>query len=272
MRIKRLRRCHITGILSILLVFTLVWQLFLLGQNLVAAFKPVTDWGLGFGENGTQPRGNVDSNTLAQFNALYVGNAEEKVLYLTFDAGYENGYTDDILDVLKSQDVKAAFFLVGHYIKENPELTRRMMSEGHTVGNHTFNHPDMSDISDPEDFQQELQQLDDLFFETTGTPMSKYYRPPSGKFNEKNLKMAKDLGYTTVFWSLAYMDWDINNQPSQQEAMDLLTMRVHNGAVVLLHCVSRTNAEILDSLITQWKQMGYRFGTLDELVTSLQAP
>jgi len=264
-----LRRRHVFGVVFVLLAGTLVWQLLLLGQNLVTAFRPVTDWGLGFGEQGTQPRGNVDAQTLSQYNALYIGNPGDKVLYLTFDAGYENGYTDEILDVLKKRGVKAAFFLVGNYVRDNPELSRRMAEEGHTVGNHTFSHPDMSAISDPDKFKKELEQLEDLFFETTGKAMSKYYRPPSGKFSEKNLAMAKELGYTTVFWSLAYVDWDTNNQPTQEAAYDILLSRVHDGAVVLLHCVSRTNAEILDSLISQWQDMGYRFGTLDELCVSL---
>lgn len=269
MRIIHLKRRHITGLLGVLLILALVWQFVLLGQNIVAAFNPITDWGLGFDENGAQPRGNIDAQTLAQYHALYVGNAQDKVIYLTFDAGYENGYTAGILDVLKRRGVPATFFLVGHYVKQNPDLVCRMVAEGHAVGNHTYNHPDMSTISDPDEFEKELKELDDLFFETTGTTMSKYYRPPSGRFSEKNLIMAKDLGYTTIFWSLAYADWDVDNQPAHQDAMDLLTSRVHSGAIVLLHCVSSTNAEILDSLITQWESMGYRFGTLDELAASL---
>lgn len=243
----------------------LCWQLFILGQNVIAAFEPIRDWGLAYGQEGTQPRGNVDARTLAKDNALYVGNDATKVLYLTFDAGYENGYMTRILDTLKRHNVRAAFFLVGHYIKTNGDLVCRMTAEGHIVGNHTKSHSDMSKISDPEDFKKELTDLEDMFFEATGTSLSKFYRPPEGRFCEENLRMAKSLGYTTVFWSLAYADWDNNSQPSHEFAFSKLVPRTHNGAVVLLHATSRTNAEILDGLLTRWEQSGYRFGTLEEL-------
>ena len=241
----------------------------LLGENLVLAFNPVTDWGVAFGDAGTQPRGNVDANTLAQFNAVFIGNPNDKVLYLTFDAGYENGYTDKLLDTLKNQQVHATFFLVGNFIQRNPDLTRRMAAEGHTVGNHTFHHYNVNKIYSPEDFKKELKDLEDLFYETTGTVMAKFYRPPEGKFNERNLTMAQEMGYTTFFWSLAYLDWDNNAQPSQQTAFSKLIPRTHNGAVVLLHCTSKTNSEILDGLITQWKHAGYTFGNLADLAKTI---
>ena len=187
------------------------------------------------------------------------------MIYLTFDAGYENGCTAQILDILKEQKVPAAFFLVGNYLEQNPELVKRMQAEGHTVANHTYHHYDMSKISDPETFQKELQALEDLYTQITGAPLAKYYRPPQGIYSEENLKMAQELGYRTVFWSLAYVDWNNDAQPTSEEAFSKLIPRIHNGAVVLLHSTSKTNANILSDLLNRWKELGYRFGTLDEL-------
>lgn len=225
----------------------------------------VTNWGLSFQQEGQTPQGNATSEQLEQYNAYYCGSSEENVIYLTFDAGYENGCTEKILDVLKEHNVSAAFFLVGNYIEQNPELVIRMMEEGHTVGNHTYSHPNMEKITSGEAFAEELIKLEQVCEEVTGQQMSKYYRPPQGKYSEDNLELAKTLGYTTVLWSLAYVDWYEDDQPTAQEAFDKLIPRVHNGAVVLLHSTSRTNADILDELLTCWEDMGYSFGTLDEL-------
>lgn len=222
-------------------------------------------WGLSFRQEGTAPIGNADAAHLRQYDAVYLGNTGEKVLYLTFDAGYENGSTEKILDTLKAHQVPAAFFLVGNYIEKNGDLVRRMVDEGHTVGNHTMHHPDMSKLADRESFSKELQDLETLFREATGQEMPKYYRPPQGIYSQENLTMAKELGYRTVFWSLAYVDWNNDRQPTREEAFAKLLPRTHNGAVVLLHSTSKTNGEILDDLLTKWEQMGYRFGTLDEL-------
>ena len=222
-------------------------------------------WGLSFRQDGAPPVGNAGKDQLAQYDAAYMGDPSEKKLYLTFDAGYENGYTAKILDVLKEQQVPAAFFLVGNYIEKNADLVRRMAEEGHTVGNHTMHHPDMSKLSDKATFQKELTDLEALYKEKTGQDMPKYYRPPQGIYSEENLKMAKELGYKTVFWSLAYVDWLGDAQPTREEAFQKLLPRTHNGAVVLLHSTSRTNAEILDELITKWKAEGYTFGTVEEL-------
>ena len=222
-------------------------------------------WGLSFRQEGTAPIGNADAAHLARYDGAYLGNTQEKVLYLTFDAGYENGSTAKILDTLKAHQVPAAFFLVGNYIEKNADLVRRMAREGHIVANHTMHHPDMSKLSDKAAFSKELTDLEKLYKETTDQDMPRYYRPPQGLYSEENLKMAKELGYKTVFWSLAYVDWNNDAQPTAQEAFRKLLPRTHNGAVVLLHSTSRTNAEILDELLTKWKDMGYRFGTLDEL-------
>ena len=222
-------------------------------------------WGLSFQTEGQPPVGPANSAMLARFDAAYLGDPAEKVIYLTFDAGYENGCTAKILDVLKKHNVPAAFFLVGNYMEQNADLVRRMVSEGHTVGNHTMHHPDMSKISDPAAFQKELEDLEALYEQITGQKMAKFYRPPQGLYSEKNLEMAQALGYKTVFWSLAYVDWVNDKQPTAEYAFSKLLPRTHNGAVVLLHSTSETNAEILEELLTRWKEMGYTFGTLEEL-------
>ena len=225
-------------------------------------------WGLSFREEGAPPIGNAGKDQLAAFDAAYIGDVTEKKLFLTFDAGYENGCTAKILDVLKKHQVPAAFFLVGNYIEKNADLVRRMAEEGHIVGNHTMHHPDMSKLSDKEVFAKELTDLENLFKEVTGKELPKYYRPPQGIYSEENLKIAKELGYKTVFWSLAYVDWQNDKQPTAEYAFEKLLPRTHNGAVVLLHSTSATNAQILDELLTKWKDMGYRFASIDELYKS----
>ena len=222
-------------------------------------------WGLSFSTQGQSPTAPVNSTQLEKYDAAYIGNTEEKVLYLTFDSGYENGCTEQILDTLKAHNVKAAFFLVGHYMQTNADLVRRMVEEGHIVGNHTMHHPDMSKLSDQAAFSKELQDLESLFTSITGKELPRYYRPPQGLYSQENLSMAKELGYKTVFWSLAYADWDNDAQPTRQQALQKLLPRTHNGAVILLHSTSKTNAEILDELLTAWEEQGYRFATLDEL-------
>ncbi|MBR4990732.1 MAG: polysaccharide deacetylase family protein, partial [Oscillospiraceae bacterium] len=222
-------------------------------------------WGLSFRQEGAPPVGNADAAHLRQYDAVYIGNTGEKVLYLTFDAGFENGFTAGILDTLKKHQVSAAFFLVGNYIEKNADLVRRMAAEGHTVGNHTMHHYDMSKLSDKASFSKELTDLEDLYRQTVGQEMPRFYRPPQGIYSEENLKMAKELGYKTVFWSLAYVDWNQDAQPTAEQAFSRLLPRTHDGAVVLLHSTSKTNAEILDQLLTKWKDMGYRFGTIGEL-------
>ena len=222
-------------------------------------------WGLSFREPGVPPVGNAGVDQLKRFDAAYLSNTQEKVIYLTFDAGYENGCTEPILEALAKHNVKAAFFVVGNYIEQNPELVRRMLREGHIVGNHTYHHYDMSKLSDEAAFNQELTSLETLYRETTGENLPRYYRPPQGIYSEKNLEMAQKLGYRTVFWSLAYVDWYQDNQPTDEQAFSKLLPRIHPGAVVLLHSTSQTNARILDTLLSKWEEMGYSFGTLDEL-------
>ena len=229
------------------------------------AAVPTASWGLSFWQEGSAPVGTAGMEQLRQYDAAYLGDTREKVLYLTFDAGYENGCTEQVLDTLKKHQVRAAFFLVGNYIERNADLVRRMVEEGHIVGNHTMHHYDMSRLSGKETFSKELTDLEDLFRQTTGKELPKFYRPPQGVYSQDNLKMAKELGYKTVFWSLAYVDWLNDKQPTREEAFRKLLPRTHNGAVVLLHSTSKTNAEILDDLLTQWENLGYRFGSLEEL-------
>ena len=224
-----------------------------------------SSWGLSFRREGARPEGNADINELKQYNAYYAEDTDEKVLYLTFDAGYENGNTPAILDALKKHGAPAAFFVVGNFIEDEPELVKRIVEEGHIVGNHTMTHPDMSAISTQQSFLEELAGVEKLFQDLTGEPMIKFYRPPRGVYSISNLAMADNLGYATFFWSLAYVDWNQEQQPSREEAFSKLLPRVHPGAIVLLHSTSSTNAEILDELLTKWEAMGYSFAPLTQL-------
>ncbi len=226
----------------------------------------VDNWGLGFGQTGTKPTGSISSEELKKYNAYYIGEGEEKVIYLTFDCGFENGNTEPILDALKKHNIQSTFFIVGHYLESAPDMVKRMIAEGHTVGNHTYHHPDLSKILTKEAFQKEMDDVATLFEEITGEKLTMYYRPPQGKYNKENLKMAQDLGYSTYFWSLAYVDWYQDKQPTHEEALKKLTERIHPGAVVLLHNTSKTNGEILDELLTRWEDMGYTFKPLGELL------
>lgn len=230
------------------------------------------NWGLGFSKSGGAPTANATAKELREYDAYYIDDSvvsadpnAEKIIYLTFDGGYENGYTPAILDALKKHNVKATFFIVGNYVETAPELVNRMIEEGHSVSNHTYHHPDMSKISSKDDFKKELEDLEAIYREKTGKEMVKHYRPPQGKYSVENLKMAKDLGYKTFFWSLAYVDWYNDNQPSKEEAFSKLLGRIHPGAIVLLHNTSKTNSEILDELLMEWKGMGYSFGSLEEI-------
>ena len=227
------------------------------------------NWGLGFGQTGEKPTGNVSAEELKKYHAAYMDPTDEKVIYLTFDAGYENGNTPAILEALKKHDVSATFFVVGNYLETSPELVKQMVAEGHTVGNHTFHHPEMSKISDAASFEKELKDVETLYQTITGEELTRFYRPPQGKYNTQNLQLAGDLGYKTFFWSLAYVDWIQDQQPTKEAAFDKLLKRIHPGAVVLLHSTSSTNAQILDELLTKWEEMGYHFAPLSELAEKI---
>lgn len=235
-------------------------------QSALPSSSQSSNWGLSFQEEGKRPVGNATIEELSRYNAFYAENTEEKKIYLTFDAGYENGNTPAILDALKKHEAPATFFVVGNFISENQDLIKRMEAEGHIVGNHTMTHPDMSKISTQESFQKELSGVEDIYKEITGKEMTKFYRPPQGIYSTLNLSMAKEMGYHTFFWSLAYVDWYQDNQPDPQEAIEKLTRRIHPGAIVLLHSTSSTNAQILDELLNKWEDMGYSFHSLNELI------
>lgn len=231
----------------------------------VSTSSASSSWGLSFQQEGVRPVGNATIDELRPYNAYYAQDTDEKNIYLTFDAGYENGNTPRILEALKKHHVSATFFVVGNFISDNPDLIRQMLADGHTVGNHTMTHPDMSGVSSTESFRKELEDVEVLYESVTGEKMTRFYRPPQGIYNTSNLAMAKELGYSTFFWSLAYVDWIQEQQPSREEAFEKLIGRIHPGAIVLLHNTSSTNGAILDELLTKWEEMGYQFRTLKEL-------
>lgn len=214
-------------------------------------------WGLGPSADAYgRPTDAINAETkYSEMGGLFVGDAEHKRLWLTFDEGYENGYTEKILDVLKEKNVRAVFFVTYDYAKSNPELIKRMISEGHTVGNHTMSHPSLPECSDAE-LQNELSELHKYIKEQFGYDMY-VMRPPKGEFSERVLKCAKDLGYTTVLWSFAYYDWDTAKQPDPSDAFAKITEKTHPGEICLLHAVSKTNTEILGSVIDNWRENGY---------------
>ncbi len=232
----------------------------------VSSAKALTseNWGLGFSTEGEAPTANETPEELKQWGAYYIGNQNEKKIYLTFDCGYENGNMESILDALKQADVKAAFFLVGNYLETEPELVKRMAEEGHIIGNHTYHHKDMSGLGE-EEFKKELTDFEVKLKQITDKECDMFYRPPQGKYSTRSLQMAKNAGYKTIFWSLAYVDWYDDNQPTKEEAFSKLLKRIHPGAIVLLHSTSKTNGEILPELLQKWKDMGYTFGSLQEL-------
>lgn len=224
-----------------------------------------TSWGLSFSNANEPPRGNATQEELLKYNAYFMGDTSKKEIYLTFDVGYEAGYTESILDTLKKHNVKAAFFVVGNYFSSNPETIKRMCDEGHIVANHTKTHPDMSKMSTLEDFKAQVEPVEEQYRQITGQEMQKFYRPPQGIYNTQNLQDAQSLGYKTIFWSVAYVDWERDNQPSHEKALSTLYNRVHNGAIILLHSTSKTNMEILDEFLTTLENQGYTFNTLDQL-------
>ena len=220
-------------------------------------------------KNNLQPKLDAGQEIIREYDGYYIDEKHgdgcaEKVIYLTFDAGYVNENVISILDTLKKENVPAAFFVLEHVLDANGDTVRRMQKEGHLVCNHTMKHKDMTRV-DKAEFTAELQGLAEKYKRLTGCEMPKYYRPPEGKYTRENLQWAKELGYRTVFWSFAYADWDNGNQPEIARAKKKITENMHNGAVLLLHPTSKTNAELLPELIREWKAEGYRFGTLDEL-------
>lgn len=206
---------------------------------------------------------------IKKYNAYYADeNAAkngDKVIYLTFDAGYENGNVERILDTLKKHNAVGAFFVLENIVKREPELIKRMAAEGHLICNHTATHPDMTKLTDKSRFEAQLSSLETTVREVCGVECAKFYRPPQGKFSEQNLKYASELGYKTIFWSFAYADWDNDRQPSKDEAIKKIMDNIHCGEIMLLHPTSKTNADILDTVLTELSANGYRFASLTEL-------
>jgi len=201
---------------------------------------------------------------LQKYDAIFMGDASQKELYLTFDNGYENGYTARILDTLKEKKVPATFFVTGHYVKTQEDLLKRMAAEGHIIGNHSWNHPDVTTIS-AEKLTEELERVKKEVARITGQQEMKYLRTPRGIFDERSLAVSKQLGYTNVFWSLAYMDWDVKSQRGAQYAFDKVTAQLHPGAVILLHSISKDNTEALGRIIDEARSRGYEFKSLDKM-------
>jgi len=214
----------------------------------------------------TQPFPGADYDEIVRENdAYYIGSPDENTVYLTFDCGYENGNLPMILDALHEHNVVALFFLTGHFMEEEPELVLRMVDEGHLVGNHTYDHPNLTTVSQ-ERFKIELTRAEEKFFEITGKHLAKYLRPPEGKFNQEMLDWAADAGYYTILWSLAYVDWYVDQQKGPDHAHAQVMNRIHPGAIILLHSTSSDNAEAMDDLLSAIKEAGYEFQTLDDLV------
>ena len=251
------------GMGSILLIICLFF--FPLGEANALSNKAI-HWGYKKGRNEMQAEaGKAYDDLLAKYDAFYKGNPNDKVLYLTFDNGYENGYTDKILDVLKKAQVTATFFVTGHYLESAPGIAKRMVEEGHIIGNHSWSHPDMTKISD-EKIIEELEKVERKTEEVTGQKGMKFLRPPRGIFSERTLKVAKDAGYYHVFWSIAFVDWETDKQRGWKYAYDKIMAQVHPGAVILLHTVSKDNADALEKVIQDLKARGYTFLSLDDFL------
>ncbi len=226
-------------------------------------------------KNHTQPTLDSNISFIEELDGFYVDrrhqdSSVDKVIYLTFDAGYENGNIEKILNVLEEEQVTGAFFILENLILKNPELVKRMSDEGHDVCNHTSKHRNITKLTTISQLSEELKAMEKLYYNLTGKEMKKYFRPPEGRFNYESMKLLQQLGYKTIFWSFAYADWDNANQMSAEQAKTKIFDNIHNGEIMLLHPTSATNAEILQDIIKELKMQGYRFGTLDELVGETQ--
>lgn len=225
--------------------------------------KKKISWGIKSNENNEQPDVGIDNkNILEKNDGICLGNENEKFIYMTFDEGYEAGYTDKILDILNKNNVKATFFITAHYLNTQSDLVKRMIDEGHIVGNHTVNHKSMPELSD-EEIKNEVMSLHTAVYEKFGYEM-KYIRPPKGEFSKRTLELCNKMGYINVMWSFAYVDWDEKNQPNILEAKEKILNHIHNGEIMLLHGNSKTNLEILNEIICEIKNKGYEFKNLDE--------
>ncbi|WP_100012448.1 delta-lactam-biosynthetic de-N-acetylase [Lentibacillus sediminis] len=247
----------------------IIFLVFSVGTTAVVA----DGYGWGFKKNTEHEVPEIGSyqQMLNKYNAYYADLSGEKNIYLTFDNGYEQGYTDSILDVLEKTDVPATFFVTGQYVESEPELVQRMVEEGHIIGNHSYHHPDFSVIS-KKSMKKELETLEDAVAEVSDQEELKYLRPPRGMFNEQTLEWANELGYIHIFWSLAFVDWETNKQKGWEYAFDEVMKQIHPGAIVLLHTVSEDNAKGLEQMISELKDQGYSFKSLDDLVLRDKLP
>lgn len=254
-------------ILSVLLVLSFTQSAFCgRGPNVHTPQTPY-NWYCRHTGDGTPPPCDAPLAFIREHNGVFRREgSDEKVIYLTFDLGYENGNTELIADALDRHHAQAAFFVLSHVITENTDLIRRLAESGHLICNHTASHKNMT-RADRTAFRDELQTLEQLYSETLGFRLAPFYRPPEGTFTEENLDWAAEMGYTTVFWSFAYADWDNKDQPNPDRAFKKIMDNTHPGEIILLHPTSATNAAIMDRLLTEWEKMGYRFGSLNELVT-----
>lgn len=234
---------------------------------LVVAASPVQNWFFKSAGDGTQPQILGGSDLPARYGAVYLGDRDKKTVYLTFDAGYSNENLEKTLDVLKKHEVKATFFILPGIVKYNPEIVERMALEGHTLGNHSYSHGNMALCCDTESLGKELSAMENYYTERTGRQLSKLFRPPEGAFSEGMLAACKELGYTCVFWSYAYADWDDKAQPDADKALQKLVANTHNGMVLLLHPTSATNAAILDDYLTIIKDRGFSVGSVTDLAS-----
>lgn len=257
MRVKRGFRIIVASMILLLLAHTV---------PVYALSNAPIHWGFKKARDEVPPEaGKNYDELLAKYGAFYKGNPEKKVIYLTFDNGYENGYTEKILDVLKKEQVPATFFVTGHYLETAPELAKRMVQEGHMIGNHSWSHPDFTQISD-EKIREELDRVKQKTMELTGQKDMLFLRPPRGIFSERTLKVARDAGYIHVFWSLAFVDWNVNQQRGWEYSYNEIMRQIHPGAVLLLHTVSKDNADALEKAIQDLKKRGYTFASLNDLL------
>ncbi|MED1745462.1 MULTISPECIES: delta-lactam-biosynthetic de-N-acetylase [Brevibacillus] len=257
--------------MTFLTVFVLILSLF----TVHAAANQDVPYHFGFKKSKGGQLPSIDQEgfkgIVDKHEAIFLGDTSKKELFLTFDNGYENGFTPRILDILKEKKVPATFFVTGHYVKDQPELLKRMTAEGHIIGNHSWSHPDMTQISN-ERIKEELDKVKQAVAEVTGQKEMAFLRPPRGIFSDRTLAVSKKLGYTNVFWSIAYKDWDTKAQKGWKYAYDSVLAQLHPGAVILLHSVSRDNAEALCKIIDAARAQGYEFKSLDLLRPTLPHP
>ena len=264
-RKKRVKNIMIMVLLIAMISLTVIQseQEKMINTNAGTVSTKKIEWGIKRNDNHEQPDvGSENRKVLEENSGIALGNSESKTIYMTFDEGYEAGYTNQILEILKENDVKATFFLTAHYINTQEELVKQMIEEGHIIGNHTVNHKSMSSLTE-EEIKKEVMDLHQSVYEKFGYEM-KYIRPPKGEFSEKTLQVTNSLGYKTVMWSFAYEDWNEQKQPDEEKAKEKILKNLHNGEIMLLHGNSKTKTNILDSVIKEAKNMGYEFKSLDE--------